>query len=74
MKINVTITFADGRNDLVLTVSADATIGDIKKAASPNDKELSVKFNGRVQSRRSQLTTLLPEKFSRKYGLELFKG
>ncbi len=68
------MTFADGRKDLVLTVSADAMIEEIIKiAASPeNDKELSLKFNGRVQSRRSELTTFSPE--NSEVRLELFKG
>ncbi len=74
MKINVTITFADGRNDLVVTVSADAMIVEIiRKAASQDPRqELSVKFNGRVQSRISQLRTLSPE--NSEIRLELFKG
>ena len=68
----MTVTFADGRKGLVLTVYADTMIEEIKNAVSPNDKELSVKFNGRVQSRRSQLTTLSPKKLEVR--LEFFKG
>ena len=70
------ITFADGRNDLVLTVYADARIENIiKRAVLPDDTELTVKFNGRVQSRISQLKTLSPDiADNSEVRLELFKG